>query len=284
MSRKRRLSIRVVLIGCGTMGSIFLEALLRLVPRRCVTVIERNPTHAQQIRKRYNVPVLSFHKKRGVRAIYDCGKDDLVILAIKPQDRAALPTLIGETAKNSIVLSMMAGIPISVVRTLTHAKRIVRCMPNTPSRVEQGVTIWTTTRNLTSAQQTFIKRLLSSLGMAMYVPSDEWIDRATAISGCGPAYLFTFAEYLVDAAQQLGFSSAMANEIVQRMMYGSTVLWQQSGMSAHALRNQVASKGGTTEAALNVLTEAQMKRIIGKAVRAAYARATALRSSVQENT
>lgn len=252
------------------MGKIFLEAALRLWPAEAVVVLERTPDHAAEIEKKYGVRALAADH-------YDCSTADLVILAVKPQDSQALAPLLGTSAQSCLVLSMMAGIDLTRLQHLTGSNRIVRCMPNTPANIGTGMTVWTATPALTAADRALVEKMLQSFGQTVWVESDDWIDKATAVSGSGPAYVLAYAEYLVAAAQALGFSAATATVLVQQTMAGTVALWQNSHTPPADLRTQVTAKGGTTAAALAVLTEAQLDKIITRAVAAAYQRAQELR-------
>lgn len=262
----------VVIIGGGTMGTIFLEALLRDHQPEDITVLERTAEHAHHIQQTYGVSAVT-------ASTYDCSTAEIVIAAVKPQDSPALATLLGDTARQSLVISMMAGISLAHLRALTQASRIVRCMPNTPARVGMGMTAWTATPLINAYDRLLIEKLLSTFGKILEVASDDWIDKATAISGSGPAYFFAFAEYLIAAAQHLGFSQTDATTLVQTTLAGAAAVWQQSGSSVSDLQAQVTSKGGTTAAAFTVFDHHQLDAIVRDAVEAAYQRAQELAAS-----
>lgn len=251
------------------MGTIFLEGVLQFMDAADVTVLERTPEHAASIGQRYGVNAVS-------ASTYDCNGAELVILGMKPQDSSTLPQVLGKSAQNSLVLSMIAGISLERLQHLTGATRVVRCMPNTPAKIGHGMTAWTATTAVTAAERALVEKILRSFGAVLAVASDEWIDKTTAVSGSGPAYVFAYAEACLAAAQDLGFSEAEATLLVQQTFAGAIELWQKSQLSPGQLRQQVTSKGGTTAAALAIFEEKNLQHVVNAAVAAAYQRAQVL--------
>jgi pyrroline-5-carboxylate reductase len=121
-----------------------------------------------------------------------------------------------------------------------------------------------------------VRRLLSVLGEETAVDDEKYIDMATAVSGSGPAYVFLVIEALVDAAVEIGLEREMATRLVLQTVKGSARYAEKSGAAPAALREQVTSRGGTTEAALGELEEAGVRAAFARAVRAAYERAKEL--------
>ncbi len=263
-----------VIVGGGTMGTILVSALLKFVPAEQITVLERTPAHAEKLTNDYGVRAFTV-------SVYDCTSTAVVILAVKPQDCAVLPTLLGSTASHSLIISVMAGITLAQLNNLTKAMRIARCLPNTPAKIGVGLTVWTATNNLLADDARRVEKIFGALGRLMKVTTDDWIDKATAISGSGPAYLYFFINAWLAAAQALGFTEEQAIELVRTTASGTIQLWQQSGQSAAALQQQVTSKGGTTAAALAVLNRYDMRAQMQQAVTAAYQRAKNLSADLQ---
>ncbi len=260
---------QVLLIGAGTMGEIFLQAALQLFDSKNITVAQHNAERRAYLSNTYQVTTTELNK-------LDITLFNIIVLAVKPQD--AMPIV----APQALVISVMAGISTHQLQALTGSHRIVRIMPNTPAKLGMGMSVWTTTSTVTKTDQQVVQTWLKKLGQEFYVESDDWIDKATAISGSGPAYLFLFAEQLITAAKQLGFNNIAATTLVSQTLLGASQLLQPATTEYYSaptpadLRKQVTSKGGTTAAALTSLPQAELQTAWNQAVQAAYNRAKQL--------
>ena len=147
-------------------------------------------------------------RQAGIDQVLDSAPDgvlsaDLIVLAIKPQiTKAALRPLAGRLGTNSLVLSIVAGISaesLALLLGLSDAGRIIRCMPNTPALVGEGMTgLYANTETSSTESKALAERVMSSMGQCVWVESESDLDVITAISGSGPAYFFLFIESLTD--------------------------------------------------------------------------------------
>jgi pyrroline-5-carboxylate reductase len=142
--------------------------------------------------------------------------------------------------------------------------------------VGEGTTVWTATREVTDLQRQQAQSILAALGYQLYVDDEAYLDRATAISGTGPAYIFLLMEALIDAAVHLGFSRADARTLVIQTVKGSAVFAEQSTAHPAEMRNLVTSPGGTSAEALYQLEKGGFRTVLSKAVWAAYQRSVVL--------
>src|SRR5438552_1956136 len=154
---------------------------------------------------------------------------------------------------------------------LAH-KAIVRSMPNTPAQIGLGVTVWTATADVDPVQRELATVILGALGEVVHAEVEEDVDRATALSGTGPSYVFLLMEALVDAGVHLGFSRRVSEELVLRTVEGSAAFARRSGRHLAELRNQVTSPGGTSASALYELEKGALRTVLSRAVFAAYQR------------
>ena len=241
--------LHIAFIGAGMMGEAMLAGLLKDELIAAEQIIATGP---REERRRY------LHERYGVRVTddnrYAAEQADIVVFGLKPQTLPkVLPTLRGTIKPQDLVLSVIAGAPISLFRdTLAHAT-IVRAMPNTPAQIAEGMTVWTATESVTETQQASVRAILGALGKEHFVADEKYLDMATALSGTGPAYCFLMLEALVDAGVHLGFPRRVAEELVLQTMYGSTLFAMQSGKHLAELRNMVTSPGGTSASALHAL-------------------------------
>jgi pyrroline-5-carboxylate reductase len=182
------------------------------------------------------------------------GPVDVLVLAVKPQAFAgAAADARRFVGLETCVLSIMAGVPIEALSRALAAERIVRAMPNLPSRIGRGVTAYVASPACSGDDRRLIEQLLEPLGAVEPIAAERLMDVVTAVSGSGPAYVFLLAEVLAVAAEQEGLDRDTAMRLASRTVAGAGSLMLETGESASTLRKQVMSPGGTTEAALDIL-------------------------------
>jgi pyrroline-5-carboxylate reductase len=185
---------------------------------------------------------------------------ELVVLSVKPQQ---FPSVATELTVPSITAGLKHG-------------SVIRVMPNTPSQIGQGMSVWMATSAVPEATLSTAKALLSVLGQEWYVADEHYLDMATALSGSGPAYVFAFIESLVEAGVYMGMGREMATALVIQTVQGSAQLAKETGESPALLRERVTSPGGTTAEALRALESRGFRSIILEAVVAAHQKAREL--------
>jgi len=208
---------------------------------------------------------------------------DIVILSVKPQVLpSVLSELKGKIPPNSLVFSIVAGMPISTIQKGLSHKAVIRSMPNTPAQISAGMTVWTGSEEVSESQKSEARVILKAMGNELYVEQEDLLNMATAVSGTGPTYVFLLAEALVDAAVHLGFSRRDARMIVLETIRGSVEFALQSELHLAQLRNMVTSPGGTSAEAIYQLEKGGMRTILSKAVWAAYQKSQLLGKKAQE--
>lgn len=261
-----------LLIGAGHMGSSLLKGFVRarVLRASAVHVVDH---HAEQRR------VL---KKLGVTANAALRPEDIknartIIIAVKPQDAVpVLAALRAHLMPQTLVLSIMAGVSVTRLAKTLHHARVIRIMPNLPVSLGLGVNILLPAKGCTRANRTYAEKLFRSVGVILRAKNDRTVDRMAAMSGCGPGYVFAFAAALEEAAHALGLSPHDANLLVRETVAGSAQLYHADTKSAATLARAVASPGGMTEKAFQVLKKRGMSRIWKEALRAAYTHAEKL--------
>jgi pyrroline-5-carboxylate reductase len=266
--------MKIAFIGGGNMGEAILAAVLEkgLSTPGDVCIGDVSEERCQRLRNHYGVAVTESNKEAVV-------KKDVVILAVKPQNLPDVMTgLNGCFSSNQLVLSIVAGVKVDTLcQGLGHG-HVVRAMPNTPARVGFGMSAWTVAAGVAEEQKRQAQVILNAMGREIYFGDEVYLDMATAVSGSGPAYFFLLAEALVDAAVRIGLPRKEAGELVSQTMLGSAYLIQKSDKAAAELRQDVTSRGGTTERAMQVFEEGGFAGLVNDAVRAAYNRARELGS------
>ncbi len=252
------------IIGGGNMG----EALVKgLYAKHCVHVCETNGLRVKYLKEKYHGIVL------GDLKVVD--EASVVILAVKPQDMELLLKQI-PAGKNKLFISIAAGLTTKFFeRNLGGQVRVVRAMPNMPALIGEGITGIAAGLHAKSTDLKLAQSILSAIGQTVIV-NESMIDAVTAVSGSGPAYVFLFVEQWINAAVKSGFDQSQAKQLVYKTLLGSAHLLEQSPFNASELRAKVTSKGGTTQAALDVFSKGKFNRLMEKALLAAKKRAKEL--------
>ena len=201
-----------------------------------------------------------------------------VVLAVKPQNAAAVLPAYARFGERAVFLSIMAGRTIGGIQALLGGDAaVVRAMPNTPAAVRQGITVATASATVSAGQRGLCGDLLRAIGLVEWVDRETLLDPVTAVSGSGPAYVFLLAELMEKAAIEQGIEPGMARVLARQTVAGSGALLAASAESAADLRKAVTSPGGTTQAALEVLmAPGAMPLALSEAIAAATRRSREL--------
>jgi len=202
----------------------------------------------------------------------------VVVLAVKPQHmREAAAALAPHVRAVPAVLSIAAGIRLAdLSRWLGGYTRLVRAMPNTPALVGRGISAAYASPDVDAAGRSAASAILEAGGEVIFVPREDALDAVTGVSGSGPAYVFYFLEGLMRAAMELGFGEADARRLAYATFSGAMALAEASDTPPATLRQQVTSKGGTTERAIATMDADGVQDAFVRAVKAAAARASEL--------
>lgn len=267
---------KITFIGPGVMAGAMIDGIIRekVAPAESLLVSGPNVRRVEQL-----------HQKHGVHPFTDnaeaASKADVVVLSIKPQtlDRV-LDDLKGAIKPGTLVLSIMAGVPMKKISRGLQFDVIVRAMPNTPARIGRGITVWTASPSVTQTQREMARRILAALGVEIFMEEEIYLDMTTALSGTGPAYVFLFMEAMVDAGVHLGFPRRVAEQLVVETLRGSVEYFLNSSearpLHLARMRNEVTSPAGTTAAALYFLEKAGFRTAISRAIWAAFERSREL--------
>lgn len=264
---------RLIFIGGGKMAEAIFSHLEN--SKILIIVVQRNPEKSQILQQKYNHYI---QVKKSLNFIIN--SNDLVILAMKPQDAKEFCKTEAKKLKNSIIISIMAGIDCLSLSNWISAKNIVRVMPNTPSAIGYGVTGIYFMPEIEIKIQKIIKNIFTMVGKVYCFTDENYIDKITAIAGSAPAYVFYLIESMIDSAiSQFNFNEKDAKEITLQVFRGALAMIENNNnlMTIAELRSNVTSKKGTTEQAIKVFIESDIKNIINKAELACYTRALELK-------
>ena len=204
---------------------------------------------------------------------------DVIAIAVKPNDVGhLLSQIVGAVTTDQIVVSLAAGVPISVYEDVLDGVPVVRSMPNTPAAVGEAMTAFCGGAFADKATLAVASSVLAAIGQTVHL-DENLLDAVTAVSGSGPAYVFLLAEALTEAAMREGLPVVAAEQLVRQTLFGSSLLLSQSDKTASELRAQVTSPGGTTAAAIGVFETGEFKALVASAVQSAARRSRELGES-----
>ena len=265
------LNKKIAFIGPGAMAEAVIAGLLRKKLARPEDIIASGPREPRgtELNKKYGVKTTTDNASAASHA-------DVVVLSVKPQRLSEVMKALQGIRPDALVLSVIAGANMKKIGTGLKHKAVVRSMPNTPGQIGEGITVWTTSREVTEEQKEIARQILGALGEEVFVEDESYLDMATALSGNGPAYVFLFTEALIDAGVHMGFPRRIAEQLVLQTIKGSVSFYEQAGRHPATLRNQVTSPGGTSAEALYYLEKAGFRTAISRAIWAAYQRSLEL--------
>ena len=195
---------------------------------------------------------------------------EVVVLAVKPQAMKAVCEAIRPNLKpNQLVVSIAAGMTCSSMNNWLGAQPIVRCMPNTPALLRQGVSGLFATAEVSAEQRQQAEELLSAVGIALWLDEEQQLDAVTAVSGSGPAYFFLLIEAMTAAVVKLGLPADIAAQLTVQTALGAAHMAVASDVDAAELRRRVTSPAGTTEAAIKSFQAGGFEALVEKALGAA---------------
>ncbi|MGH6985419.1 MAG: pyrroline-5-carboxylate reductase [Caulobacteraceae bacterium] len=235
----------LVLLGAGHMGGALIEgwSSRAVVAPGDLLILDPAPGEAAR-------------RAAGEGARLDPSEEDLAaakaaVLAVRPQGwRKAASDLARRLPIDAKVISIMAGVPLAGIAALFAPRPVCRVMPNLPAAIGEGAAALFSPD---PAAAEAARALFSPIAEVIEVEDEALLHAVTAVAGSGPAYLYAFAEALAAAGEKAGLPSVAAARMARRTVAGAAALMARSSEPPTAMRQAVASKGGTTEAALEVL-------------------------------
>jgi pyrroline-5-carboxylate reductase len=270
--------MKIAFLGGGNMAGALIGGLLaKGYDARDISVIEVSPVAREKLAAQHGVRASSAPDAATLEA-------QTLVVAVKPQDmKAALASLAG-SVRGKLVVSIAAGVRIAALsRWLQGHRRLVRCMPNTPALIGAGITALYAPAEVGMEERKSAEAILGAVGEVVWVEDERLLDPVTAVSASGPAYVFWFIEQLAESGGKLGLSREVSLKLALHTVLGAAKLAAASDQAPSALRKQVTSKGGTTEAALKVFDEERMAERLARALEAASRRGAQLGDELGED-
>jgi pyrroline-5-carboxylate reductase len=265
----------ILILGAGNMGGALAKGLTQAgIPGENILVHNRSPEKAWMLKEHCDITPVH-HLSAAIQ------QADIILLAVKPKDIQALCQRIQkELPPHVLIISVATAIPCDRLQAFLHTQAIIRAMPNTPSRVGAGMTMIYAPPYVPPSAIRLAQQLFQTVGKTMMLNHESEINTTMAVAGCGPAYVFLFIEALTHAALRLGVTPAQAKQLITQTLSGTAKLYEQSEHTAQTLKTQVAPKGGTTQAALDILQSTDWHAVFESALCAAYQRAIQIEAEI----
>lgn len=264
--------LRIAILGCGNMGMAFAKAFLHynLVEHADLLLLGRDAAHCQRLGATHQgLPTGLLEAP--------VGSYDVVMVAVKPQDFSRIAAgLRAVLQPGQVVVSIMAGITIGRLQRELGHQQVMRAMPNTPALLGLGITGFSAAPEVERSRLHQVENLLNATGRSIFLEDESLLDAVTAVSGSGPAYFYYIVQAMMQAGRELGFSESVAGLLVKQTMLGAYHLLNSSDKTPDELIAAVASKGGTTEAALREFRAGGLAETLQAGMKAAQQRAKEL--------
>lgn len=257
-------------IGCGNMGGALVRACSKTVGGEKIAVCDYDNKKAEKFANELGVTALTASEL--------AKESKFVVLGVKPQNmQETLAPIQGVLAENKdvVLITMAAGLSISAIQAFAgKAFPTVRIMPNTPAMLGEGMILYTTSGVSEQDEKTFLD-CFAKAGKIDKLP-EEKIDAASALSGCGPAFVYAFAEALADGAVECGVPRDKAALYAAQTLKGAAEMLLTFGHPAD-LKDAVCSPGGTTIAGIHAIENGSFRGATMDAIMAAYKRTLELK-------
>ena len=254
--------MKIGFIGTGNMGSSIIKGILssKFEKSENINIFDLDKEKVNNLVKEYGVNAVNSEKELAENC-------NIIILSVKPHIiPIVLKNLSGNVKKDTIILTIAAGISISVIENaLGEDKKVVRTMPNTPAQVLSGMTAITFNKNIENSEKEIIFKLLNSFGKSVEI-EEKLMHAYTGISGSLPAYVYMFMEALADGGVLCGMPRNKAYEIVAQTVAGSAKMLLETGKHPGQLKDEVCSPAGTTIEAVRVLENGNFRGNVIEAV------------------
>lgn len=260
--------MKVAFIGLGNMGASLAKAVAKEVASTDLLLVNRSPQKVEEFISQYGGT--ASHLQEAFE------EAEVIFLGVKPYQICPLlednRDILGKRS-NLLLVSMASGLELEKMAAVVKNERVglIRIMPNTPVAIGQGVISLTRSQAVTDPQVAQVNQLLAGAGV-LYEIEEKLMDPATAVAGCGPAFVYQMIEAMADAAVSLGLSREQSLQMVAQTFKGAASMVLETGQHPGSLKDAVCSPGGSTIAGVNRLEQAGLRGDIIAGVEAAYKR------------
>ncbi|APM40029.1 pyrroline-5-carboxylate reductase [Clostridium kluyveri] len=269
-----KLGKKIGFIGTGQMGEAILKGLLttELFEPDDIYVMDILDSRLQYLKENFGIAHLSSDRSTAYNYIVD--NCDIVVLSIKPQVLKDVVECIKSCnwdKEKHTVISIIGGINTSFIEKYLPEIPVVRVMPNTPMLVNIGASGVAPGKNASKEHAKLVHGMFEALGVS-YLVEEKYIDSITAISGCGPAYVYMMIEAMADGGVELGLPREMAQTLAAQTVMGGAKMILDTGEHPGKLKDKVCSPGGSTIAGVRALEQGAFRGTIMNAIEAGKVR------------
>ena len=260
--------MKVAFIGLGNMGASLAKAVAKEVANTDLLLVNRSPQKVEEFISQYGGTASNLEQ------VFQ--EAEVIFLGVKPYQLSPLleeyQVILGQRS-NLLLVSMAAGLELEQMASVVKNERVglIRIMPNTPVAIGQGVISLARSQVVTDQQLAQVNRLLAGAGV-LYEIEEKLMDPATAVAGCGPAFVYQMIEAMADAGVSLGLTREQALQMAAQTFQGASQMVLETGEHPARLRDAVCSPGGSTIAGVNRLEQVGLRGDIIAGVEAAYKR------------
>ena len=257
------MNLKIGFIGAGNMATAIFESLVKTEGQSPESIylydIDLNKT--AQLADAYNANVASSITNIALHC-------DVIVLAVKPYVLETVFNELSEVLSNQMIFSIAVGITLDKLEFLAKKDvTIVRTMPNIGAMIGKSITSYCVNKEISDRESEIIHTFLTSFGKAIQI-KEEKFDEFTALCGSSPAFYLEIMDAMIQFGIASEFSYEDAVKMVAESMIASARLLQESSLKAKELINKIATKGGTTEAGLNVLYKYHIDKVITETLQA----------------
>lgn len=258
--------MKIGFIGLGNMGAI-LARLVAQAGSYDLLLANRTKAKAEVLAQEIGGKVVSNDQV--------FAEADVIFLGVKP---AQFRELLQEQASllkersSLLLISMAAGLTLESLREMVGDQhRLIRVMPNTPIAVGKGVISYACSDEVSAADQALLEELLQA-GAQLFCLDEKLMDAATALAGCGPAFVYPFIEAMSDAGVKLGLPRDLALKMAAQTVLGAGQMVAETGQHPAILKDQVCSPAGSTIAGVASLEKKGLRGVVMEAIEQAFQR------------
>ena len=263
------------IIGTGKIGSTLLKRLISTnsIDRSKIIAYDIDEKKRSKLSKEYNIEYAKNNEELARSAKF-------ILIAVIPQ---VIDTVLKEIepviTNEQIIISIAAGVSFNHInKVINPAVGLIRIMTNTPALVGAAATAIAHNSHVKDIQLEFVKKIFKAVGMVVEL-EERHLDAVTGLSGSGPAYIFIIIEALADGGVKMGLPRAIALKLAAQTLFGSAKLLLETGIHPAALKDMVATPGGTTITAIHELESAKIRATLIRAVEAATLKSKSLNSA-----
>jgi len=257
---------KLCFLGAGNMGEALVAGLIGsgLVRPAQIVCTDVRAERLEELKTRYGVSISTSNRD----AVARC---EVIIYAVKPQ---ILAEVLKETSPvldaSQVIISIAAGVPLPAIEAVLRKDlRLIRVMPNIAALVKESATALAAGRHARQEDIELAMAIFDAVGKTVFIGGDTLLDAVTGLSGSGPAYGYLFIEGLSDGGVAAGLPREIATRLAAQTVLGSARMVLETGLHPGALKDMVASPGGTTIEGLHELEKGKLRGTLISAVRAA---------------